>query len=169
MDRAVLENLLAEIDGGAFATIDATTKPDPAVTKVTTGKRVILFTNTKGQSGYAAIVRRRLLEAGKNPNNFELHDMTWGTRIPNTPFIEHKGKTYLQCIDLTDGDSKYYFLGHEADPSKLGLKKRPKSNQGLSPAEEVRVSCYDIANIDRLIVDGVKAEGTFLLPSLVLP
>jgi hypothetical protein len=167
MDRAVLENLLAGIDCAAFATIDATTKPDPTVTKITTGRRVILFTNKFG-SGYEATVRRRLIEAGKNPNNFELRDLKWGTRVPDTPLIEHKGKTYLQCVELTEGASKYYFLGAEADPANLNLRERHRSDQGLSPEEEVRVCAYDIANIDHLaVLSGdtlIGANGGTILP-----
>lgn len=169
MDKAVLENVLAGIEGGAFAILGATTKPAPAVTKVTTGKRVILFTN-QGGSDYERIVRRRLVEAGKNPNNFSVSDRRWGTPVQGTPFIEHKGKTYLQCIDLTEGQSKYFFLGQEADPANLGLRERLRTNQGLSPEEEVRVSDYNIENIDSLVVlmdIPIKSNGGCILPAAV--
>lgn len=170
MDRAVLENIIAGIDGGALAILDATTHPHPAITKVTTGKRVLLFTNKNG-SDYERIVRRRLVEVGKNPNNFELHDPKWGVRVIDTPLIEHRGKTYLQCIDITEGQSEYFMLGERADPNNLGLPVRRHNNQGLPPEEQVNVSCYDIANIDRLIVlkdVPITSDGNAILPSLVV-
>lgn len=48
------------------------------------------FTN-ENQNGYANKKRK------ENPD-FVLSQRTWGVRVPNTPFVEHKGTDYLEVI-----------------------------------------------------------------------
>jgi hypothetical protein len=152
MELFVLQNLLDKIQGCTFASIDAETEPSKGIHKVTTGIRVILFTNKKS-SGYENMVKRRLIEAGKNPDNFVLGDLPWGQRLENSPLIENKGKFYLQCILLTEGTSKYYIGDREISGNGLGLRGR-FPNQGLPPGDEVLVACYNIDSIKRIAVMG---------------
>lgn len=163
MERAVLENLLTEIQGCTFASIDTLTSVSPGITKETKGKRVLLFTNKKS-SGYENMVRRRLQEAGKDPTTFVSGELPWGTQVPNSPLVEHKGKVYLKCIDLAPGLTKYYMLGEEVDPSGLGLRER-NTYQGLEPSSAVRVSTYELSNILRIALMGenlVSDKGSIL-------
>jgi hypothetical protein len=155
MDRVTLENVLAEVSGCTFASLDAVTTVSPGITHEVIGKRVILFTNKKS-SGYDNMVRRRLIEAGKDPDSFSLGDLPWGTRVPNSPLIEHKGKgkVYLQVIELAEGISKYFMLGKEANPHDLGIKRKDHYNQGLPPSSQVQVRCYAIENITRIVLMG---------------
>lgn len=170
MDRAVLENLLREIRGCSFATIDAENPVTdyPGVVHVVTGKRVLMFTN-KHCSGYEQMVKRRLEAAGKNPRNFVLGDLPWGKRIPETPLIEHNGKTYLQVIELAEGVSKYLMDGKEFTPEQLQMKPRRHYGQSLPKADEVQVRCYNLDNIKRIalagetLVDGKVAKGRSIL------
>jgi hypothetical protein len=154
MERSVLEDLLDRIDGCTFATLDAETYPTPGIRKVMTGKRVILFTNKK-VSGYENMVKRRLVEAGRDPSNFVLTDLPWGTRVPNSPLIEHKGKTYLQCIVLSEGDARFFITttGDEVNEDDLNLRKR-NTNQGLAANDEVLVCAYNLENITRIALAG---------------
>jgi hypothetical protein len=153
MEREILSALLAQIKGCSFANLDTETVPTPGIRKIVTGQRVIMFTNTNC-SGYENMVKRRLLEAGKNPENFVLGDLPWGTRVPNSPLIEHKGKTYLQVISLSPGLVKYVSLtGREIDdPEAFGIRERPR-NQGLG-ADSVDVCCYNLDNIIRIALMG---------------
>lgn len=154
MDRSVLENLVCEIKGASFASIDSETVPTPGYLKITTGQRVLLFA-THGGSGYEAMVKRRLIEAGKNPDNFSVGDLPWGRRVNNLPLIEHKGKTYLQVIELSEGESKYFntVTWNETDPDDLNLPSK-RTNQGLSATDEVRVRCYNIEHLTRVVLMG---------------
>lgn len=154
MEAVDVINLLSRIQGCTFASLDAQTLPTPGVRKVTTGESVILFTNRK-DSGYKRMVERRLIEAGKDPKNFVLGDLAWGSRIPHTPLIEHKGSLYLQTILLRPGKSEYFLSGMNkpVDPKHLFLKER-RTNQGLPPSEEVIVNTYKLSNIIRLTVLG---------------
>lgn len=166
MELFPLQNLLDKIEGCTFATLDTVTIPSPGITKRTTGERVILFTN-KHCSGYENMVKRRLQEAGKNPDNFVLGDLPWGVRVPNSPLIENKGKFYLQCIRLADGQSRYFIGNREVkDPSGLMLRGR-RTNQGLPKDDEVEVCCYRLDHIDRIVLMGdelVAGNGGAILP-----
>jgi hypothetical protein len=165
MDRFYLENLLDKVNGCTFANLDAETEPSKGIRKVTTGTRVILFTNKKS-SGYENMVKRRLVEAGKNPDNFVLSDLPWGERVPNTPLIENKGKTYLQCILLSEGQSKYFIGEREVGGQGLGLRGR-WPNQGLAPDDAVKVACFNLDNIQKITLMGetIVADGRTILPA----
>lgn len=152
MERFVLENLLEKINGCTFANLDTHTEPSPGVRKITTGTRVILFTNKK-TSGYENMVKRRLMEAGKDPANFRAGDLPWGQQVPNSPLVEHKDKVYLKCILLTEGQSKYFIGNRQVSGEGLMLRGRPKQ-PGLPPDDAVKVSCYDLNSIDKITLMG---------------
>ena len=75
------------------------------VKKITDGANVMIFSGT-AQNGYENMVKRRMLEEGKDPDTFVLGKRAWGTRIGETPFIEHNGKHYLECVFISPGKSK---------------------------------------------------------------
>lgn len=167
MELFPLQNLLDKIQGCTFATLDTETEPSKGIKKINKGERVILFTN-KRTSGYDNRVRRRLIEAGKNPANFVLGDLPWGRRLPNSPLIENKGKYYLQCIRLADGVSTYYIGDREiSEPAGLMLRKR-WTNQGLPESEQVEVCAYKLESIQRIaLMDEVLvAKEDNILPAL---
>lgn len=155
MELFPLQNLLDKVSGCTFATLDTVTEPSPGIRKETKGERIILFTN-KHSSGYENMVRRRLEEAGKNPDSFVLGDLPWGVRLPNSPLIKNEatGRYYLQCIRLAEGQSRYFIGDREvSEPSGLMLRKR-RTNQGLPSGEEVEVSCYRLDRIERIALMG---------------
>ena len=149
MDYIQLQNLVNKIQGCSFASIDATCYPKPGLKLVIQGERVILFTN-KYCSGYENMVRRRIEEAGKDASLFVLGKLPWGTRVPDSPFIEHKGKCYLQTIGLANGSEKWFRDGIEIDVSEHPLAQRyhqPDRNR-------VEVHTYNIESIDRIALMG---------------
>lgn len=152
MELEALELLLQKVECAAFATMATTTYPIPGLKKVTAGTRVILFTNTQGKSGYEEIVKRRLIEAGKDPRNFVLGDLPFGERIPNSPLIVHRGVYYLQTIVIEPGQSTYYTGNREIDPT--GLLPSRRTNQGLPKEDEVIVRTYRVDNIDSISLVG---------------
>jgi hypothetical protein len=147
MDYDTLKLLVDKINGCSFATIDSVTYPLAGVRCETTGERVIMFTN-KRCSGYDNMVRRRLVEAGKNPDDFVLSDLPWGERIPETPFIAHRDKIYLQTIVLQGGVSRYYIGNREVSPE--GLLPSSRTNQGLPKGDEVKVHTFKLESIVRI-------------------
>lgn len=136
--REIIEN--SEINGTTFISIDTETvvpltggKKNPMqgrVTKRVTGSNVMVFTN-KNSNGYENMVNRRLVQEGKDPESFELQPRKWGTRIPNSPIIEHKDALYLEVIFLKAGVVQYYLDGSEIRISDIeGLASKQESEQG---------------------------------------
>ena len=123
-----LRDILKSVNGATFITIDTSTerkltggKGNPhkgRVRKVTTGANVMVFQN-KTVNGYDAMVKRRLVKEGKAPESFELSPRKWGTRLPNTPIVEHKGNYYLEVIFLHKGETHYELDGTKNDPSVI--------------------------------------------------
>lgn len=147
-----VNDILHQIKGCTFASLDSNTSPRPGIFCETKGAVVLLFTN-KNFSGYEAMVKRRLEQAGKNPDTFNADLLPWGNRLPETPIIEHMGRLYLQCVLINEGDKKYTLVdGSAIDEESLeafGVKER-RTNQGLARGNEVIVNTYDFNNITRL-------------------
>jgi hypothetical protein len=157
MELETLKLLLDRIDECEYATLDSTTYPIPGLRKVTTGTRVLLFTNKNGVSGYGEMVKRRLIEAGKDPRNFSLGDLPWGERIPNSPLIICRGNHYLQTIVLEPGQSVGYAGNREVNLEDFVTPRR--TNQGLPKGDEVIVATYRLDHIDRIALMGEVLVG----------
>lgn len=136
--------LLKAINGCTFATLDTVTHPVAGVRKEVIGENVILFTNKK-VSGYENMVKRFMEKAGKDPRAFEVGDLPWGERVPDTPLIFHKGQYYLQTILLNEGETRYMIGERQADPIALGIRKR---------RGPVLVNCYKLESIHKITLMG---------------
>lgn len=110
------------------------------VTKITKGSVVMLFTSGKG---YKNMVNRRLkVQNGGELTTVELFEAIaskefqpgprqWGKRIDGTPFVEHKGKTYLECIFIKPGKTTYFLNGKEIAKEEItGLPEKKEGDQG---------------------------------------
>lgn len=123
-----LRTLLENVNGATFISIDTSTEPKLTggkknaykgrVRKIMTGANVMVFQN-KNSSGYDNMVKRRLVKEGKAPESFNLSPRSWGTRLPNTPIVEHKGSYYLEVIFLNKGDVHYEVDGVVTDPATI--------------------------------------------------
>lgn len=162
MNLEVILKVLDRVKGCTFATIDSTTYPQKGIEKITKGERVLLFTN-QNVSGYNEMVKRRLLEAGKDPRGFSLGDLPWGERLPGTPLIMHNGRYYLQTVRIDKGKSEYYLKSlagrRKIDPEAYGFRKR-RTNQGLASADQVEVSTFNLEHIDRIALMGETLVAT---------
>lgn len=154
MELSVILPVVKLIRGATFATLDATTAPAKGIKKVSTGVRVILF-NTKGGSGYESMVKRRLAEAGRNPDNFVVGDLPWGERVDGTCILQHHGVLYLQCIVLDAGSNDFFIGSLRVSPEGLGLREGcQRTNQGLPVGSEVLVATYKLDSITAIRLMG---------------
>lgn len=111
------------------------------VTKMVEGSLVMLF---KNGTGYKNMVNRRLKKQAEE-GVFLTEDLfsiianpewtpgprVWGERVEKSPFITHKGNTYLECIFLKAGKVKYFLDGLEIPKENiLGLKEKTEGLQG---------------------------------------
>ena len=164
MELETLKVLLNRIHGATFATLDTETwaTKEKSIRKVSRGERVIIF-RTNGGSGYEGMVKRRLEEAGINPDSFKVGPLPWGERVDDLPLISCNGNYYLQCIQTSPGEA-FYFLGMTDqridDPSAFGVKRRRAYNQMLSPEREVLVNTYRIDGIQRIAMLGEEVFDT---------
>lgn len=128
MQLANVRAAIANVKGGSFLGMDTITKVDlrggkknpqlGRVTKKVTGSNVMIFTNQTG-SAYDKMVRRRLEQEGKDPETFQLSPRAFGTRLPNTPFVEHNGKYYLEVIFMKAGAVEYLLDGQPIDKNNI--------------------------------------------------
>jgi len=169
MDRITINTALGTISGSSFAGLDTVTKPtlkggkknpmQGRVKKVMSNANVILFTNANS-NGYQNMVMTRLLREDKDPFSFVLAPRSWGARVPNTPFVEHKDKTYLEVIFVKSGNVHYLLDDQPIDKSQIeGLEDRepnPESQGGIE--EKVIIRTFDVDNITRIRINGTEWE-----------
>jgi hypothetical protein len=123
--------ILNDVNGASFIGISTVTTPklkggkknalNGHVKKIMEDTSVMVFQNKK-KNGYDSMIKRRLEQEGKDPENFTLGPRVWGERIPNTPIVHHNGNYYLEVIFLRPGKTHY-----EVD----GVKTNPEDIEGL--------------------------------------
>lgn len=162
-----VKRVLDKVNGATFAGLDTLTevklkggKKNPfqgRVTKMTKGSTVMLFTNKKSNA-YESMVKRRLEQEGKDAESFELKPRAWGNRVPETPFVEHKEKKYLECIFIKGGESVYMVDGVEVDKDQIeGLPENKPSEESQGGLDnKVIIRTYAIDSIEQMRVLGEK-------------
>lgn len=164
------EKLKAEVDkvkGSTFVSLDTVTdvkltggKKNPfqgRVKKITDGANVMIFSGT-AQNGYENMVKRRMLEEGKDPDTFVLGKCAWGTRIGETPFIEHNGKHYLECVFISPGKSKYLVDGVETPKEEIeGIPEAKENTESQGGIEnKVVIRSFALDSISSVRMKGVE-------------
>jgi hypothetical protein len=129
------------------------------VTKRTVGSNIMLFSNTK-DSGYVSMVKRRMVNEGKDPDTFEVKPRAWGTRVGNSPFIEHKDKKYLECFFISPGKSTYFLDGVEIDKDDIeGLDVKNTDTQAHVESQggiedKVVIRTFSLDSIESVTITG---------------
>jgi hypothetical protein len=160
MDLEALKSLLGRITGCTFASIDADFEPRPGFRKVVKNEVVLLY-RTKGVSGYENMVRRRLVDVGRDASQFTVGELPWGERVDNLPLIAHDGKTYLQTILVKPGEIQAFIgpdiVQREVDPALFpdiflrttDILKAARA-QGLPAEKAVVVRTYNIESLTEI-------------------
>jgi len=168
MKLEIAQNSLAALAGGTFVGIDTVTevklsggKKNPQqgrITKETTGSQVMCFSNTNG-SAYDAMVKRRLVAEGKDPDTFVLGPRKWGQRVPGTAFVEHNGEHYLEVIVLKSGKTQYLQDGYPIAKELIdGLSEGREDNGqgGLSASNKVIIRTFALDSIISMRANGAE-------------
>jgi len=162
-----LEILMKDVNGATFIGIDSVTvvplkggKANPyrdRLTKVVTGSSVMVFQN-KETNGYENMVKRRLEQEGKDPNQFQLSPRVWGIRRQGQPFIDHKGKVYLEVIFLKPGEVKYLLDGQvQIDPSTIpGFESDKEEGKQGGLDNKVIIRTYAVDSIKAVRINHTK-------------
>jgi len=159
-----LATLLDEnVSGATFISIDTETEPklkggksnplQGRVKKIMTGASVMVFQN-KNINGYDAMVKRRLEKEGKDPASFKLSPRKWGTRLPNTPIVEHKGQYYLEVIFLNSGEVHYEVDGVRTPAAQIeGLvAERQEAVQG-GLSDKVIIRTFKVSSLVNITIN----------------
>lgn len=153
--------VLSGVRGSSFVGVSTKTVPVLAggkknpmqgrVVKVMEGASGQVFTNTN-TNGYENKVNRRLEAEGKEA--FVLSPRVWGERIPETPFVTHKGAMYLEVVMSTAGKISYLLDGKPIAKSEIiGLKEKTEGEQG-GLEDKVVVRTFAEDSITELKVNG---------------
>lgn len=167
MDFEVIKEQIDKVRGSTFASIDTVTDVkltggkknalQGRVQKLTTGANVIIFNSTE-QNGYENMIKRRMVEEGKDPSTFTLGSRPWGTRVDQSPFIDHNGKKYIEFVFMNPGKTTYLVDGVETAKDDIeGLpevKENPDSQGGIE--NKVIIRTYAIDSIKSMRVNGVE-------------
>jgi hypothetical protein len=141
-----------------MATVPSIRKSSPhhgRVIKVTQGVNAMVAQN-KNSNTYENMVRRTISEKGGDPTEFVLGARPWGKRIPETPFVEHKGNYYLELLVMRGTKPKvtYYCDGKVIDKNEIiGMAK--------SSDKHVTVQTVKLCNIT-----AIRANGNVYTPQL---
>jgi hypothetical protein len=130
------------------ALLSSMTTPSAGIVKTTTNQRVIVAPYRDDPTVYELLVKTRLVLSGRNPDNFVIGQAAWGERLEGSPLIQHKGKEYLQCIVLEEGDVSYTLFGKPVD--RAVIEGDSRTNQRLPVGLEVSVRTYKMESITAL-------------------
>jgi hypothetical protein len=167
IDYEKLNEMISSVRGTTFAGITTKTqvkltggKKNPMqgrVEKLTEDANIIVYSNSE-VSGYGAMVKRRMLKEGKDPAEFVMKPRAWGTRVGKSPFIEHNGKYYLECIFRSPGKTTYFLDGKPINKEDIeGLPEAKEKTEEKTEAQEKSQGGIE----DKIII------RTFALDSIV--
>lgn len=169
MEYEKLKTEIEKVHGATFVGLDTRStvklkggKKNPMqgrVIKVTEGANTMIV-SASDKSAYESMVRRRMEAEGKDASTFELQPRKWGSRIENTPLIEHNGKYYLECFFMNPGKSKYYLDDVEIAKDDIeGLPEVKVSEESQGGIEnKVVIRTFSLDSIDRIRMNGDVIE-----------
>ncbi len=158
--KKIMANL-KELNGQAIVSFNAKTqikllggKKNPMlnrVEKVMKNGQIMIMCNMNS-NGYDNMVKRRLKAEGKDPESFKLSKRVWGERVPNTPFVLHKGQVYVEAIFLKAPKNVSYLLdGKPIDKDLIeGLKDKPKEGKQGGLDNKVAIRTYKLESLTGL-------------------
>lgn len=153
-----LLGLLTNVKGNTFVSADCVTtvkltggKSNPYQGQISKHSTVNgqLFSNQE-YNAYEAMVNRRREDEGK-PADFTVAARRWGTRVPGTPIIEHKGNYYMEVNVKSVSNTFYTVAGDDTHYSRSELEamgvtgfpvSRGSGRQGLEDDNAVILRTY---------------------------
>ena len=171
MSNSIQSIINNNVNGATFVSINTNTeqkltggKKNPLqgqVRKVTENASVMVFQN-KSVNGYDAMVKRRLEKEGKSAESFKLSPRTWGTRMDDQPFVEHKGQHYLEVIFLKSGESHYEVNGKKTPANLIAGLPAPKleGKQG-DLNDKVIIRTFKTSSITKVNINKESYNGPF--------
>lgn len=166
MQNSQLELAVQSVNGMTFIGLDTLTevalrggRKNPLqgrVTKRMTGANVMAFSN-KNTNGYEAMIKRRLIAEGKDPEDFKLGERKWGMRLPDMPIVTHEKdgvtKFYLEVIFLSSGTVEYFVDGVVKPKADIEGLVDPDGGEQGGLDNKVHIRCFAADSITEIRVD----------------
>lgn len=159
VSQSELRDRLLEIAAATFAAITYETEPAIKSPKTSGMQGRILKVSTinpivGNRIDYRSIVNRRLDKVGEEPV-VEVQPRKWGVRIGGTPFVEHKGNLYLECLCGRTVSTQYFLDGNPVDKADISQYLLPKKESDLYGLGEDKPIWRDIRldHIRQIVVD----------------
>lgn len=157
-----IREIFQSVNGGTFISLNTETTVKLAggrsnpfqgrVTKVNIGSNVMVFQN-KSTNAYDNMVKRRLVQEGKDPGSFELGPRAWGVRETGTPFVNHNGKMYLEVIFISSGEVAYLVDGKPYNGPIPGLEVNKQEGHQGGLENKVIIRTYSVDSILSVTID----------------
>jgi|MDTC01.1.fsa_nt_gb hypothetical protein len=158
-----LKSALTSRKGASFVTLLAETVPAMRKTNNPFLDRVTKRSRVNGAIGwiYPNGVNRQRIREGGEPD-FEAFPRKWGERIKGTPFVEHKGKTYLELKVENVLGTEWFLDGEPISPEDREAVNAfiPTKVEGARQQVEnpVILRDYNLANIREITFDGMTIK-----------
>lgn len=147
MSQTNIIQVLKDLSGASFIGFDSRTDVtipggkkniyQGRIVKVTRNISAMIYEN-KFVNGYENAVRKSLAASGIQ-TEFNVGPRAWGTRVPNTPIVEHKGQGYLEVIVKSVGDVSY-----ELDDGTKLVKVKLDDSKSILITEESKEFITDL-------------------------
>jgi hypothetical protein len=117
-------------------------------------KRSKITLATGDNLSYKSVVNGRLRKQGET-EIAEVQPRKWGERVPNTPFVIHKGQLYLETLILGVSETRYFLDGKEVQKSEIAgflLEKPNTDTYGLTDSAPIWRD-YKLCSVKELTTD----------------
>jgi len=90
------------------------------------------------------------------PEDYKVQERKWGMRVPNTPFVIHRGQLYLECLITGVSQTEYKLDGVIVSKDMIAPYLRPKTADTSEERLGVEVIWrdYRLDSIVQVRVDG---------------
>lgn len=130
INQKQFQEILNKLNGPTITTLITKTIPELINCPL---KNIVKITHLNGiiQWNYQNAVNNQRIKENKKPN-FQAKQRTWGTKIPNSPFIQYQQNLYLQLKVQNVYKIKYFHNKQEIDPTPYLKRKSESKRQNLS-------------------------------------
>lgn len=161
MKLGELKAALMERKGTSFVTIVAVTDPRMRKRDNPYAGRVQKRSSVNGVVGWIyqnSVNRERVREDLEA--DFEAHPRKWGERIKGTPFVEHKGNTYLELKVERVLSTEYLLDGEPVDREVIAEWLPARKAEGARQEVEnpIILRDYRLDSITEITFDGITIK-----------
>lgn len=158
ISKSDLISVLKSVKGSTFVNIETVTEPQLLGGKSCPFNGITKHSIINGCIGFKyenSVNNQRLREA--SINDFKSEPRKWGTKIPNTPLVEHQGTYYLE-VKVEKTEQPVYVLSGKIIDNKEIIPYIPKISSRQDLVKEVILRDFKIDSISRIKINKTQYE-----------